>query len=57
MLLQKTGIEQVKVYPCVFREVMDGEDALIVCVHVDDLAVTVKGKETFGRGISCEWHG
>ena len=57
MLLQKTGIEQSKVDPCVFREVMDGEVALIVCVHVDDLAVTVKGKETFDGGIFCEWHG
>ena len=26
---------------------MDGEVALIVCVHVDDLAVTAKEKETF----------
>ena len=30
-----------------FRKVVDGESALIVCVHVDNLAVTAKNKETF----------
>ena len=39
LLLQKTGMEQSKADPCVFRKVVDGEVTLIVCVHVDDLAV------------------
>ena len=31
-----------------FRKVVDGLVSLIVCIHVDDLAVTVKkDKETF----------
>ena len=47
VLLQKTGMEQSKADPCVFRKVVDGEVTLIVCVHVDDLAVTAKGKKTF----------
>ena len=47
VLLQKTGMEQSKANPCVFRKVVDGEAALIGCVHVDDLAVTAKDKEAF----------
>ena len=47
VLLQTTGMEQSKADPCVFRMVMDGEITLIVCVRVDDLAVTAKDKETF----------
>ena len=47
MLLQKIGMEQSKADPCVFRKVVGGEITLIVCVHVDDLAVTAKNKETF----------
>ena len=43
--LQKTGIEQSKADPCVFRKVVDGEVTLIVSVHVDDLAVTAKDKD------------
>ena len=39
MLLQNIGMEQSKV--------MDREVTLIVCVHVDDPAVTAKEKETF----------
>ena len=31
--------------PCVFRKVVDGEVTLIVCVHVDGLAVTAKDKD------------
>ena len=46
-LLQKIGMEQSKADPCVFRKVVDGEITLIVCVHVDDLAVTGKDKEAF----------
>ena len=48
MLLLKIGVEQSKADPCVFRKVVDGEVTLIVCVHVDDLPVTAKDKETFG---------
>ena len=47
VLLQKTGMDQIKADPCVFRKVVDGEIALIVCVHGDDLAVTAKDKEMF----------
>ena len=47
VLLHKIGMEQSKADPCVFRTVVDEEVALIVCVHVDDLAVTAKNKETF----------
>ena len=47
VLQQKIGMEQSKANPCVFRTVVDGEVTLIVCVHVDDLAVTAKEKETF----------
>ena len=47
VLLQKIGMKQSKAGPCVFRKVVDGEVTLIVYVHVDDLAVTAKGKETF----------
>ena len=46
-LLQKIGMEQSKTDPCMFRKVVDGEVTLIVYVHVDGLAVTVKDKETF----------
>ena len=44
VLPQKIGMEQSEADPCVFRKVMDGEVTLIVCVHVDDLAVTAKEK-------------
>ena len=53
-------MKQSKVDPYVFGEVVDGEVTLVVCVLVDDLAVTAKYKETFGTfcategGISCE---
>ena len=47
VLLQKTDMEQGKADPCVFRKVVNGEVTLIVCVHVDDLAVTAEGIETF----------
>ena len=47
VLLQKTSMEQIEADPCVFRKVVDGEIALIVCVHGDDLAVTAKDKEMF----------
>ena len=40
-------MEQSKADPCVFRKVVDGEVTLIICVHVDDLAVTAKRKNTF----------
>ena len=30
-----------------FRKVVDGKVTLIVCVHVDDVAVTSKDKKTF----------
>ena len=33
--------------PCVFRKAVDGDVTLIICVHVDDLAVTAKNKEAF----------
>ena len=48
VLLQKIGMEQSKADTCVFRKVVDEEVTLIVCVHVDDLAVTAKSKEMFG---------
>ena len=64
MLLQKTGMEESKTGPCVFRKVVNEVVTLIVCVHVDDLliAVTAKDKETIDAfyaqiiegGISCE---
>ena len=47
MLLQKIGKGKSKAGPCVFRKMMDGEVTLIVCIHADDLAVTVKKKEMF----------
>ena len=47
VLLQKIGMEQSKADPCVFRKVVDEEVTLIVCVHVDDLAVTAKSEDTF----------
>ena len=46
VFLQKTCTEQSKGDPCVFRKVLNGEVTLIVCVHVDDLVVTAKNKET-----------
>ena len=47
VLLQKIGMEQSKADPCVFRKVVDEEVTLIViCVHVNDLAVTAKDKVT-----------
>ena len=39
-------MEQSKADPCMSRKVVDGEVTLIVCVHVDDLAVTAKDKGT-----------
>ena len=45
--LQKNSMEQSKADPCVFSKVVDGEITLAVFVHVDDLAVTAKDKETF----------
>ena len=42
VLLQKTGMNQSKADLCVFRKVVDGEVTFVVCVHVDDLAVTAK---------------
>ena len=47
MLLQKTGMEQKRANPCVFRKLVDGEVTFIVCVNVDDIliAVTAKDKE------------
>ena len=45
MLQQKTGIEQRKADPCVFRKVVDGDVTIVVCVHVDDLVVAAKDKE------------
>ena len=47
-LLKETGIEQSKADPCVSRKVVDGEVTHIVCVYVDNLALTAKEKETFG---------
>ena len=47
VLLQKISMEQSKTDPCVFRQMVDGEVTLIVCVHVDDLVVTGKDKDTF----------
>ena len=47
LVVQKIGLEQSKAAPCVFRKVVDGEVTLIVCVNVDDLAVTAKNKNTF----------
>ena len=49
MLLQKIGMDRSKADPCVFRKVVDGEVTLIVCVYVDDLAITTKNKEAFDR--------
>ena len=40
-------MEQSRADPCVFLKVADGEVTLNACVHVDDLAVTAKDKETF----------
>ena len=40
-------MEQSKAGPCVFCKVVDGEVTLIVCFHVDSLAVIVKNKGTF----------
>ena len=42
VLLHTTGMEQSKADPCMFCKVVDGKLTLIVCVHVDDLAVTAK---------------
>ena len=39
-------MKQSKADPCVFRKVVDEEVTLIVCVHVGDLAVEAKSKET-----------
>ena len=40
-------MKQSKADTCVFRKVLEREVTLIVCVHVDDLVVTAKDKETF----------
>ena len=49
LILQKTGTKQNKADPCVFRKMVYGEVSVIVCVeHVDNIAVDMKGKETFG---------
>ena len=40
-------MEESKADPFVFRKVVDGEVALILCIHVDDLAVTANDTETF----------
>ena len=40
-------MEQSKADPFVFRKVANGEVALIVCVHVDNLIVAAKDKEVF----------
>ena len=45
--MQKIGTKQNKADPCVFRKMVNGEVCLIVCVHVDNIAVAMKGKETF----------
>ena len=47
VLLQKTGMGQSKADPCMFHKVMNGGVTLNVCVHVDDIAVTAKEKDTF----------
>ena len=47
VLLQTTGMEQSKADPLVFRKAVDGEVTLVVCIHVDDLAVTAKDQDTF----------
>ena len=47
VLLQKSGMGQRKADPCVLCKVVDEEVTLIVCVHVDDLAVTAKDKARF----------
>ena len=47
VILHKPGMKQSKADPCVFRKVVDGVVTLILCAHVDDLAVTAKYKETF----------
>ena len=47
MLQQKTGMEQSKANPCVFRRVVDGEVSVIAFDHVDDLVVAAKDKEAF----------
>ena len=44
---RKLAWSRVRLTPCVFRKVVDGEVTLIVCIHVDDLAVTAKDKDTF----------
>ena len=49
MLLQKTGMEQSKSASCALRKVVDGEVTLVVCVCVDDLVVTAKGKAAFNN--------
>ena len=47
VLLKKTDMEQSKAGPRMFPEVVDREVRLIVCIQVDDLAVTAKDKQTF----------
>ena len=47
VLLQKTGVGQSKGDPYVFRKMVDGEVTFIVCVRVDDQAVTANDKDMF----------
>ena len=42
-LVEKTGMEQCKAEPCVFRKIIKNEVSLIVGVHVDD--ITVSGEQ------------
>ena len=39
VLAEKAGMEQCKVYPCVFRLRKDGETIMILCDHADDIIV------------------
>ena len=54
VLLQKIGMKESMADSCVFRKVVDGEVTLIICVHVDDLAVTAKEKETLDTFMRIE---
>ena len=45
--MQKIGMQQIKADPCMFRKMVNGEVSLIVCVHVDDIAIATKGKYAF----------
>ena len=39
-LVEKTGTEQCKANPCVFRKVIKNEVLLMVELHVDDIIVS-----------------